>query len=634
MATYDKLTNKANGHKIQVQSAIEDGVGCVIKDTYSKQNGYYPSLTAGLSENLTSKMTLCDKTPYLVRTAGGSLEVGNKCYVKNVIGGTVVFNQLIKNGNFESTSGWSLNGITLVVNNNVAEITPNSSSLYGFSIYRFQENYSYASHKYLLALDLKTNAIIAPKKAGYGFGGTYKTNCWDITSDWQTFSAIFNATNDGLTGIGIYGNNAGNVPDGKIYVKNCRLFDLTKLFGGSIANYIYSLEQGQVGAGLAFLKKFFPKNHYGYNAGELLSVKTAGKKIVGFNAYNHLTRTAKLLGGYEYQASGTYTSLAYQDINGNTGTFSPDANGKFTPEYNCTVLVTGGSTDTCIHLVWDGERDGEYESYSETTYTLANTELRGIPKLDRDNNLYYDGDAYSADGIITRKYGILLLSQDYAVYQTITIPNMKSNTSNVICDGYGFLGEWGEIMLGATTTIINNKPLHSGDIIVYELETPTTETATPFTELQQVDNWGTEEYSDDRTVQIPVGHNTDYLPDLKAKLEVVPESPTMDGYYVMKRDSGENSYSLLNSWLSANYYVKKEEIALTNVGTITATEIVSGSLYRNDIAVSGGVDAEDIIFIEMSDSVVYPTLNTNGTTLTVFCATNLSSISVSKMWKL
>ena len=42
------------------------------------------------------------------------------------------------------------------------------------------------------------------------------------------------------------------------------------------------------------------------------------------------------------------------------------------------------------------------------TYPLdADLTLRGIPKLDASNNLYYDGDVYTSDGSVTRKYGVV-----------------------------------------------------------------------------------------------------------------------------------------------------------------------------------------------------------------------------------
>ena len=50
------------------------------------------------------------------------------------------------------------------------------------------------------------------------------------------------------------------------------LFDLTQMFGSTIADYIYSLEQANAGAGVAYFRSLFPKPYYDYNAGELLSV--------------------------------------------------------------------------------------------------------------------------------------------------------------------------------------------------------------------------------------------------------------------------------------------------------------------------------------------------------------------------
>lgn len=62
----------------------------------------------------------------------------------------------------------------------------------------------------------------------------------------------------------------------------------------------------------------------------------------------------------------------------------------------------------CINLHWDGERDGEYEPYEEHVYPLDSTlALRGIPKLDSNNKLYFDGDTYDADGTVTRKYDVV-----------------------------------------------------------------------------------------------------------------------------------------------------------------------------------------------------------------------------------
>ena len=124
---------------------------------------------------------------------------------------------------------------------------------------------------------------------------------------------------------------------------------------------------------------------------------------IGFNAYNPTTGKAAVLGGNQYQITGAYTALS---LDGET--ITPDSNGLFTPDHNGSLTVTGGGADTCVHLTWSGYRNGEYEPYEKHSYPLDSTlTLRGIPKLDANNNLYYDGDTYESDGTVTRKYGIV-----------------------------------------------------------------------------------------------------------------------------------------------------------------------------------------------------------------------------------
>ena len=60
------------------------------------------------------------------------------------------------------------------------------------------------------------------------------------------------------------------------------------------------------------------------------------------------------------------------------------------------------------------------------------------------------------------------------------------------------------------------KTAMNGVYLVYELATPTTENATPFTSPQSVSREGTEQYIDGkvasgtRDVAVPVGHETEY----------------------------------------------------------------------------------------------------------------------------
>ena len=211
-------------------------------------------------------------------------------------------------------------------------------------------------------------------------------------------------------------------------------------------------------------------------------------------------------------------------------------------------------------------------------------ELRGIPKLDANNNLYYDGDEYTPDGTVTRRYGIVdlgTLTWAYAStanpyfycklegmlpYQQIT----NSLVYNMVCPKYQTVN-WStfnaasnppdktmcryyanqdgiNVRDSAYTDAAAFKTAMSGVYLVYELATPTTETADAYTELQICNDFGTEEFVDaaTRDFDMPVGHNTVYQPNLRAKLEMAPNSPDGDGDYIVRQTDGVNEYVLLS----------------------------------------------------------------------------------------
>ena len=263
------------------------------------------------------------------------------------------------------------------------------------------------------------------------------------------------------------------------------VIDLTAYFGTNIAGYVYTLESGTSGAGVAWLKNngFFGADYYPYNAGGLLSVKTS-KKI------------------------------------------NRDSN---------NVIV------------------GEYP--------LDDIELRGILKLDGNNNLYYDGDTYESNGSVTRKYGIVTLNGTEGIYWQ-SLPTADENltafyisvsswesifgsypkrvASSELLNGisdkleikpqvfytlinsegiYGWTDNSVALLIVPPSSVVDlNTWLGSNNLsIVYELATPTTETADTFTNPMQVDGNGTEEFVDGRAVQMPVGHSTIYGEDMKAR---------------------------------------------------------------------------------------------------------------------
>lgn len=443
---------------------------------------------------------------------------GRNAEFQTLVGGTVNWNQLFNKANFRATA--TSNGITFT-NNGDGSITVNgTATAQATFIFQIGAFTATKNHKYLFPVTgLEPNMFFGFDGDGVGFSvQSYATR---VVVSPETGAASYSY---------IRVPNGSTISNKKIYPQ---IIDLTAMFGSTIADYIYSLEQSTAGAGVAWFRKLFPKPYYAYNPGELLSVNAVGKKTVGFNAYDSSVGEAKVVGGQQYEITGTYTSLS---LDGETIT---PVSGKITPSASGTLTVTGGGADTCVHLVWDGSRDGEFEEYEAHEYALDDLTLRGIPKLDASNNLYYDGDTYEADGTVTRKYRMVALSSlswlynsnyhigyCYIAGKATGRTNLLSDRFAVVDKGYATMVD-GEIAgttsdnginikIDSTTSAGTFLSAIEGLYLVYELATPTTEQADPYTQPFVVDDFGTEAFIDgeyeagDRDVEIPVGNVTRY----------------------------------------------------------------------------------------------------------------------------
>lgn len=123
------------------------------------------------------------------------------------------------------------------------------------------------------------------------------------------------------------------------------------------------------------------------------------------------------------------------------------------------------SVKTSAHVTKDG--NGNVLG----SYPIQNIDVRGLMELS-DGKIVYDGDEYASNGTVTRKYGIRAYESG------------DESLADAITDG--------------TNT-------------VYKLTTPTTESASAFTQSQICDPNGSEEFIDGRDAEIPVGHSTDYI---------------------------------------------------------------------------------------------------------------------------
>ena len=554
-------------------------------------NGNYPNMTAGNADQLVSTVFTEDQTPYNFRTTGGSADVGDREYVDSVVGGTVVLNQLIDNASIPATKTES--GITFT-NNGDGTITVNGTASADV-VYAVNPTKSWAAHKYMICGCPKDGSEATYNFAMRGMGADRfdfgNGNIWDATGNTWKGATIYIKSGATVTNL--------------VFKPN--IFDLTQTFGSTIADYVYGLETATAGAGVAWLKKYFPKifdsGYIAHNPGTLVSVEgLSAHKTVGFNQWDEQWEE----GSYEVDSitkkvdatrirtknvipvlpSTTYyakcpTSLGirFVDADGNYISSATPSNNTFTTPANaCGMLFSVVNTttynhDICINLSWDGEKDGQYEPYEEHTYPLDDSlTLRGIPKLDTQNNLYYDGDIYPPSGEVQLRFAEITFdgsSDENWVYSAtnnrvyIALPGAVMRTGNsidfisnklmgsaVIDDYNGYINENGNLVIYAPSSITSASDwktwLSSNHLFVtYLLNTPTTETAEPYQQTQICDDFGTEEFVS--TSPVPVGHNTRYAPNLRAKLEMAPDSPDGDGVYVVQQSNGENTYVPLGS---------------------------------------------------------------------------------------
>ena len=430
--------------------------------------------------NVSLTPTSTDTTPYLFKAVG---DVYGDRLEDKVVGGTVAWNQLVPTPNTTQT----INGVIFTVNAD-GSVTANGTATAQTEFYIGRVDYI-ANHKYAV-LGIPSGASSSTYWLG-AIKGQRFSNAIDtvqINDYWTT--SIFVA--DGAT--------VSNI------TFRPQVFDLTQMFGSTIADYIYSLEQSQAGAGVAWFKKLFPNDYYAYNAGELLSVEgLQSHDAVGFNQWDEewelggyssangekvvQTNTIRSVNAipvipnenYYVGVFGTGTIyLFYYDDNGNyvgnsggyvsSGIQTLPSNAyqmrvQLSPSYGTTY-----KNDICINLS-NPTRNGEYEPYEKHSYPLdSSLTLRGIPKLDASNNLYYDGDEYTSDGKVKRNTIL-------RAYQS-----GDESLANAITDG--------------TNTVVYSA-------------NASTETAQAYTNPQIVSKYGTLEYVTNSIV--PVGHKTTYL---------------------------------------------------------------------------------------------------------------------------
>ena len=413
--------------------------------------------------------------------------------------------------------------------------------------------------------------------------------------------------------INVLGNNPTTV--GGLSVTDMMCIDLTQMFGSTIADHVYTLEQATAGSGIAWLKSygFFTKPYYAYDAGSIKSVGgLTGHVTRGFNQWDEEWETGyvdvntgepkpnnsqirsknfvSVLSETTYyfkSLSATYAVFYNADKQYISAATSSIANKLFATPSGARYMkfYCAGTTynhDICINLTkpTGTPKNGDYVPYDAHTYPLDKTvTLRGLLKLS-NGKMYADGDVWSSEGTVSRRYGVVDLGTltwgDATSYFAATVTGMKTGSTwstlekdlNVVFSNrkyeykeptgwaampdksYGFADAQLRIKDTSYSSVSDFKSSLSGVYLIYELATTITETAKPYGNPQVVNPDGTESYVyTDGGFELPVGHSSKYPVNVSAQLDDILDTPSTNGTYVLQATVSDGAVTY--EWVDA-----------------------------------------------------------------------------------
>lgn len=559
--------------------------------------------------------TVTNTEPYFFKATG---DVRGDRLTENIVGGTVAWNQLVA----VRASPYTRNGVTSTYDaDGTVTLSGTITSTYAetYDSITVVPNHIYTFGTVIVANPNNLNFVVKPLNI-------------------SGVNVVKASASQTYTNYGIAGVVSGTDMTGIKFKAN--FFDLTAMFGTTIADYIYSLEQATAGAGVAWFRQYFPDAYYPYDPGTLRSVEgVSAHETVGFNqwdeewtngyyspygafvaasgyvatknkiqifpntVYNITSLSAQMGRICYYDSEGVFLStiVNYTSTNAKKFAFTTPNNAFYMAFDMKAAYGTTYKNDICINLS-DPTRNGEYEPYQKHTYPLdSSLTLRGVPKL-ADGKLAYDGDIYPPSGTVQRRYGVVDLGTLNWIYdgdETFRAPDARMKfMGNGICTKYKWVqvASWSQIGDGemsvtnseqspilrvhdstAGTDATAFKTAMSGVYLVYELATHTTETADGYEQYQICDPSGTEEYV--TTGIVPVGHDTTYLTRdiFGGTLDLATGVLTVDRAVVDLSTIGATYNTGWNCW------VKSPNIA--NAKVVSANTIPMDAIASNMTAV-------------------------------------------------
>lgn len=346
--------------------------------------------------------------------------------VEKIGGRTLVWNQMIQNGDFSLNSMWSGVGSTVSVEGNTGIFTATKAALTNNKIeaYQILSGNVVKGHKYCVRFEYNLSVDINDQSA-LNLNSIFTKIPVVGAGTWGKFNSIVTV------------NVANNIFDlyfffdslsvgDTVKLRNVQLFDLTQMFGSG--NEPSTPEE---------FEAMFPADYYPYNEGELLSmpvneVMEQGKNLLNYDAWKGLpiTRGTAVFEKNSFTLTATENDC-YTEPTPKVG-FPDDAKIEISEGETVTLSwESSANIDGNIYIFPNGVTDGLVYANNHDAKTLTYTATRGVKFITFRFGVAYAGNAISYKNIQIEKKA---KATSYEPYHstTHTIPQ-----SILQLDGYG-----------------------------------------------------------------------------------------------------------------------------------------------------------------------------------------------------
>ena len=320
--------------------------------------------------------------------------------IDKLLGRTVAFNQLIDNGNFaDGTTGWSASGATISASDGIlSSVATEQNGRFYQSSREFING-----HVYILLAQFKASA--STTLSVYNSASLY-FNLASVGTSFAQYGSI--RKNDKTTGTPSIIFQDGAASDWKtVQTKNVMLIDLTAMYGTTLADSIYAMEQATTGAGVAYVRQRMDSDYYAANSGTLTAPVVSGVSFVGFNLWDEeweisdsklfsknyipVTQGAQYYLKIPQYASQAFLYVYCYDENHSAVTnigvvYYNDSlitipNGVFFIKFRTdTAYGTTYHNDICINVskTTGTPKNGDYLPYQHASLSIPSTRLDGV----------------------------------------------------------------------------------------------------------------------------------------------------------------------------------------------------------------------------------------------------------------